>query len=465
MDYQLDLNDIQGIILRGYRAKVAKYVFLHIADPSAGRELLKNLICKVETASEWEWSDHGKRDHPESASNIAVTYAGLQALEIPPRSLESFPLQLKQGMRARADVLGDDDLSAPENWDPLWQPQSDAIHLLVLIHAWQPGNLGNAYNQLKAHVDGLNGGVRIIASQEAAALADNKEHFGFRDGISNVDVMGMKQPRRTRIGRLTPEGNWKPMAAGEFLLGHPDEGQETLDGPVPFLLARNSSFLVYRKLYQNVPLFRQYIEVQGARYPGGKELFAAKLMGRWPDGTPLATSPDKRDPGSYQNNDFLYGDDPEGIRCPLGSHVRRMNPRDQFGFGGKLVNRHRIIRRGMSYGQPCPDDYCPDDKTDRGIVFIAINSNIERQFEFLQKEWVNKGNDFRLGNHKDPIAGSADEQGQMLIPGDAANLETRPAWLAPELPRFVETRGGEYFFLPSITALRMIANERVQDEE
>jgi len=464
LDYQLDLHDIQGIILWGYRAKFAKYVFLHVEDSSAARQLLQELVPDVETATEWKRRADGKLDRPESIYNVAITYAGLQALEIPARSLDSFPLQLKHGMRSRAEVLGDDSSSAPEKWDTVWQPQNSAVHLLVLIHAWEQERLDDGYGKLNERVTGLNGGVRIVGSQDAAALEDDREHFGFRDGVSGVDVMGMGGPRGRRIGRLTPEGNWEPMAAGEFLLGHPDEGQETLDGPVPFLLARNSSYLVYRKLYQNVPVFRQYLENQGARYPGSRELFAAKLMGRWPDGTPLVTSPEKPVSGSYQDNDFLYADDPDGVRCPLGSHVRRMNPRDQFEFGGKLVNRHRILRRGMSYGEPCPDEYSTDDKTDRGLIFIAINANIERQFEFLQREWLNNGNDFKLGNDKDPITGSADGSGHMLVPGDADNLEKRPTWLAPDLPRFVETRGGEYFFLPSITALRQIAMGTVEDE-
>jgi Dyp-type peroxidase family len=464
LDYQLALNDIQGIILKGYRANHAKYVFLHVEKAEAGRRLLEQLSSGITTAVEWKQRDDGEFERPDSTCNLAITYQGLRALEIPARSLNSFPLQLKEGMRSRAELLGDDDASAPENWDVVWQPRGKAVHLLVLIHSWRQEHLDERYDELNGLVSELDSGVRIIGTQDAAALGEDKEHFGFRDNISDPYVMGMSKPRGTRIGKLTPENNWVALAAGEFLLGHSDEGRETLDGPVPGHLARNGSYLVYRKLYQNVPLFRQYIERQGERYPGGKELLAAKMMGRWRDGTPLAVSSKEPVTDSHQNNDFLYGDDPNGTRCPVGSHARRMNPRDHFGFEGKLVNRHRIIRRAMPYGDPCPEDDSGMDSDDRGLIFIAINSNIERQFEFLQREWVNNGNDFKLGDDLDPITGSADENGHMLIPGDAANLKKQPTWLSPDLPRFVETRGGEYFFLPSITALKLIATARVEED-
>ena len=217
--------------------------------------------------------------------------------------------------------------------------------------------------------------------------------------------------------------------------------------------------MVYRKLHQNLATFRTYLDEHAPLYAGGKEKLASKFIGRWRDGTPVELSPDNPDPSITQDpnrsTNFTYSADPEGTRCPVGAHVRRVNPRDAFGFDGKLINRRRITRRGLPYGPPVPEGESASDTDERGVIFIALNANISRQFEFVQQQWINYGNDARLGNEKDMLLGNhATGHGRFVVQGDTT--QTNPPFICGNLPNFVELRGGDYFFLPSITALGMI---------
>jgi len=305
--------------------------------------------------------------------------------------------------------------------------------------------------------------VTLVGTQACGVLTPTgQEHFGFADGLSNPEVEGSGVPAQPGSGKLMPDGTWAPIAAGEFLLGHRDEAGEIPVAPEPRLLARNSTYLVYRKLHQNIATFRRYVAEEGGRFPGGPESLAAKLMGRWYDGTPLAASPDHADPTIAGTpsliNAFTYATDAAGLRCPVGAHVRRSNPRDALGFPS-LVNRRRMIRRGAPYGRWIPLSEPGDDDGDHGLIFVALNASISRQFEFVQREWINYGNDFMLGNTTDPVAGFHDGTDRTVIPGTPP---ARPVHVCTGLPLFVEVRGGDYFFLPSMTALRAIATGSVE---
>ena len=183
---------------------------------------------------------------------------------------------------------------------------------------------------------------------------------------------------------------------GEFVLIS-DEAGEIPAAPDPKMLSRNGSYLVYHKLHQNVAAFRNYLETEGRKYPGGKAKLAAKFVGRWQDGTPLALSPNGENPAlaadSMRNNDFSYDDDPAGAHVPLGAHIRRMNPRETFGVGGKIANRHRIARRGLPYGKWCPYDQ-PVNDNDRTAVPVHQMPASNVVFEFVWQQWNNYGNDF-----------------------------------------------------------------------
>jgi hypothetical protein len=207
----------------------------------------------------------------------------------------------------------------------------------------------------------------------------------------------------------------------------------------------------------DVAAFRRFVAEHGRAYPTGPDALAAKIVGRWRDGTPLALSPHEPDSAIAADpsriNDFSYASDPHGLRCPAGSHIRRANPRDSIGFfDGRLTNRHRIIRRGRPYGPPLPPGVQDDDGHDRGLVFVCFTADIWRQFETIQALWIDDGDPFGLGADKDFLIAEPDGAGgKMTIPGEP------PFFLRPQ-PRFVTCRGGEYLFRPSIGALRSLAD-------
>ena len=257
-------------------------------------------------------------------------------------------------------------------------------------------------------------------------------------------------------GQPDGAGSWRPVRTGEFLHGYEDEDGGLPEAPAP-PFDRNGTFVVWRKLAMDVAAFRRFLVEQGGRYPGGADLLAAKLVGRWPDGTPLVRSPAQPDAALAADpariNDFTFAQDPDGRRCPLGAHVRRAHPRDSPGFfGGRLTNRHRIIRRGRPYGPPLAPRTLEDDGVERGLVFVCFNADIWRQFETIQALWIDDGDPFGLGPDKDFLVGEpgAHDGGKMTIQGD------QPHFLRPQ-PRFVTVRGGEYLYRPSMTGLRALA--------
>ncbi len=452
---RLNATDIQGFVLRGYNLPVARYFFLHFGDPTSARHLVGKLLHKVTTGQHW---DNGK---PPSTLNVAFTHLGLTALDLPEATLLTFPVEFQQGMKERAAILGDTGVNSPDHWDECWR--SCEVHAWVGINAQSLEALESACADLMVILNETRGAT-VLASQDAAALVidgkpTTREHFGFTDGFGNPDYLGVERSSQPGQGKLMPDGTWAPLATGELLLGYADEAGELPVAPVPHILASNGTFMVYRKLHQNVATFRTYLEEHAAGYAGGKEKLAAKFIGRWRDGTPVELSPDKPDPSIAQDpnrsTNFTFAADPEGARCPVGAHVRRVHPRDAFGFNSKLIDRRRITRRGLPYGRLAADNEPASDQEERGVIFMALNANISRQFEFVQQQWIQYGNDARLGNQKDILMGNHSGLDRFVVQGDAT--AANPPFICTNLPNFIELRGGDYFFLPSITALGMIA--------
>jgi len=364
----LDPTDIQGFALRGYNFPVARFLFLRFPDAKRGREFLSWTLGKITHGGHWPKDEKQCIRKPAVTHNIAFTYAGLAALGVPPASLQGFPVEFIQGMRARHKILGDIGKNAPEHWEPLWQGQP--VHTWLATYAQEQQALADTQAAIEAH------GAEIIGSQDAAKLVidgarSEKEHFGFTDGFGNPDYLGMERHTQPGQGKIAPGNGWAPLATGELLLGYADEAGEWPVAPLPHLLANNGTFLVYRKLHQNVASFRAYMKERGRLYPGGEEKLLAKFVGRWPDGTPLELSPEREDPAivkdDNRNVDFTYGKDLEGTRCPLSAHIRRTNPRDAFGFEGRLVNRRASVSRVRILGVPlnCSDRFCRSDPTSR----------------------------------------------------------------------------------------------------
>jgi Dyp-type peroxidase family len=382
---------------------------------------------------------------------VAFSFAGLRALQLPDATLASFPEEFRQGMAARAAVLGDAGESDPSNWEsPLG---TDAIHVLVMISAKHLDALAAHDSRLRESV-ARHGGLTVVHDDLGNALPGGVEHFGFADGFAQPSIEGGPPPVFPSQGAPGGDGRWRPIKAGEFVLGYPDEEGVLPAAPTPAQLGVNGSFLVYRKLRQDVAAFRARLAASAALFPGGEELLAAKVVGRWRDGTPLAVSPERPDPAiardEQRNNAFSYGDDEHGLRCPIGAHVRRANPRLSLPFDGALVNRHRLIRRGIPYGEQLPAG-AADDGEDRGVIFMCLQASIARQFEFIHSQWLARGNAFALGEDQDVMLGPQDEgsSGKMTIPG------TPPFFLGP-LSRVVTVRGGEYFFVPGINGLQFL---------
>ena len=452
---KLNETDIQGFVLRGYNLPFARHIFVHFDDPQRACAFIFRLLPQITTGQHW---DNGK---PDSTVNVAFTHRGLVALDLPPATLISFPVEFQQSMKDRAAILGDTGRNDPQHWDEVWS--DNGVHAWIGINAISTDALEACTAQLQSLMQ-ETGGVTTLASQDAAAIvidgqASTREHFGFTDGFGNPDYLGFDRSSQPGQGKLMPDGSWAPLATGELLLGYADEAGEVPPAPVPHLLASNGTFMVYRKLHQNLATFRSFLDAQAALYAGGKEKLAAKFIGRWRDGTPIELSPDHPDPTITQDpnrsTNFTYAKDAAGTRCPVGAHVRRVHPRDAFGFEGRLVNRRRITRRGLPYGTAVPEGQPVSDADDRGVIFIALNASLARQFEFVQQQWINYGNDARLGNDKDILLGSHGGQGRFVVQGDTT--PTNPPFVCSNLPDFVELRGGDYFFLPSITALGMIA--------
>jgi Dyp-type peroxidase family len=455
---KIDVSDIQGFALKGYNFPFARYLLLELTEPDATRAWLLQLLKIVTTGERWT-------NKPSCAVNIAFTHKGLVRLELPLASLLSFPLEFQQGMQARADILGDSGKNAPKNWDAVWR--EERVHAWLAVNALTTDALEKCCGDMLALMDETRG-ARVLQAQDAGAIPIDgkfsaKEHFGYTDGFGNPDFEGAERQCVPGQGKLNQHGGWDPLATGEFLLGYADEAGELPVAPIPHLLGRNGTFMVYRKLHQNVAAFRAYLEDKGRQYAGGKEKLAAKFVGRWRDGTPIERSPDRPDPAivadNNKNTNFTYGGDLAGTRCPIGAHIRRTNPRDAFGFNGGLVNRRRIMRRGLPYGDYVPEGQPVDDHDERGIIFMALNASIFRQFEFVEQQWIEYGNDAKQGNDKDFLIGNHAGKGKFLIQGTTD--PDNPPFLCGGLPNFVELRGGDYFFIPSLTALAMMATDTV----
>jgi Dyp-type peroxidase family len=456
----IDVSDIQGFSLKGYNFPHARYLLLELLQPEAARNFVERLLPVITTGERWEIDKK-----PTSTVNLAFTYKGLVQLEVPLASLLSFPLEFQQGMKARGDILYDTGKNGPEHWDPVWK--DDRVHAWLAVNARTPEALEERCAVMQQWMT-ETGGAKLLHAQDACAIyvkekVTTQEHFGYTDGFGNPDFKGADRQCTPGQGKLTSDGKWEALATGEFLLGYADEAGELPVAPIPHLLGRNGTFMVYRKLHQNVATFRNYLDEKGKLYGGGKEKLAAKFVGRWRDGTPVEVSPDEPNPAivadNNRNTDFKYGGDPKGVRCPIGAHIRRAHPRDAFGFNGDLVNRRRIMRRGLPYGEYVPEGQPVRDEDEHGIIFLALNASIFRQFEFVQQQWIEYGNDPHLGNDKDLLTGNHEGTGKFMAQGttDPKN----PPFMCGGLPSFVELRGGDYFFVPSLTALAMIATGTV----
>jgi deferrochelatase/peroxidase EfeB len=565
-----DWGEIQSIIVYGYANLLhGRYLFLHIDDTTKARRWLQAVVPHLTTVEVWENDDPARQ--LQTAVNIALTYAALQTLDLPQETLDTFSREFREGiapppkgsdnLHPRSINLGDTGSSAPTHWS-VGNPAHEEIHLMLLISGKSAAVVDALLaTEPFASLNDPESGLRIIHAEQGTTPRTGREPFGFRDGISNPLIEGTRYNRReadgqkgaplqlsdTEIRKQEADGqervicldNDPVVRTGEFILGYPNEyGQIPA---TPLLLqqhdpskqfrpvfadyhdfGRNGSYLVYRKLAQDVLGFWQYLADHASSRDNHQEIlrYAAKIVGRWPSGTPLVMAPDsdnealilkareERNNSVYNNFRFRMGgaeDDPSGSRCPFGSHIRRSHPRDgllddQPWEAYRNSNLHRIMRRSAAFGK-LPDhaiepDYFTrvgapvnvsvtdrpehvDDADGVGIHFLGINANIQQQFEFIQQAWNNNNNFNGMFGCKDPITGnsaepqtlsrrieSADRYAETQVDATRFRASNMTIPRTPvhdqltDLPRFVWVCGGVYLFIPSISALKFIAGQR-----
>jgi Dyp-type peroxidase family len=438
VNWLLAFDDIQHILLTRAPALTGRYEFLSLRSPAGGRAWLAAILDKVHSAA----AVRASIDAEKRWVSVAFTWNGLRALGVPEKSLATFPEEFRQGMVARAPILGDTGANHPDNW--LGELASADLDAIIILFARDIAERERCRAEHERLV-GCCEGVEVLSSLDLEATPPfdyAHDHFGYRDRLSQPVIEGS--------GEEPTPGSGKALKAGEFILGYPDEDGPPHDQPQPELLSRNGSYMAYRRLQEHVGAFRDFLKQHG-QTPEEQELVAAKLMGRWRSGAPLVSAPDRDDPalGSdpLRNNDFNYKQqDPLGYAVPLGSHIRRMNPRDT----AANMQRHRMIRRGATYGSPLPEG-APEDGNERGIAAFVICASLVRQFEFAQNVWVNDRNFHELGNERDPIIGHQDGTLEYKIPRRPIRKRITG------LPAFTTVKGGAYFFLPGLKALRHLA--------
>jgi len=511
---EVEVDEVQGNVLYAYGDDFphARYVLLRVNHAAAAKANLRAWLDQI-TFGLRPWDRRatvGGDPHTDRISevppqardrphvNVAFTFLGLQALGVSDDVLYAFPDEFRQGAYARAGANGDVAGSAPGNW----RDELGRGHLLLVVYARTDAERDRLVERLTREAQGCMTPLhdlpasRLHSSRRSEQRDDSawrnrpqgcdsrlhREHFGFADGCSQPAIEGVnRDPTGNGVYARTPPRWWRPfrplelaledmglkpikrrwraIRAGEFLLGYENEEGALPVGP-PDPLGPNGTFMVYRPISQDVETFSHHIESEAERLGFEPDLLRAKVVGRWPDGTPLALSPERPDELIADNrrraNDFLYQEsrngfpaDPDGYGCPLGAHIRRSNPRDSLPGGGERTMAHRIIRRGMPYGRRETGEDC-------GLVFVCFSSSIANGFEFIQRTWCNTGSEIGLGSERDPILqqGEPGELTGMVIP---SHHDRTVVMKPPEKP-FVTVRGCEYLFVPSRRGFEWLTN-------
>jgi len=436
----LDLHEIQATVLRPRPAPyVGTHVLIRVDEPQAGRELLRRLTPHIDSAAGW-WTA------ANAWLSVAISYSGLSALGVPPESLRSFPVAFREGMAARAEQLRDGGVNHPTNWEaPFGTGQ---VHIGVSAFSDSAEKMRRVLDNARAQYEALPG-VKVVLIEPFGAQPGDLNPLGYKDGIDQPAIEGS--------GLEPLPGQGRPIKAGEFILGYPGEAGVPLPMPQPDILGRNGTYVGVRKYQSRVGAFNRFLRAHGSTEEE-RELIAAKLVGRWRSGAPLTLAPNADDPAlgadPQRNNDFDYSNDPRGHEAPFGCHLRRMNPRDTKLFRLTDVNQHRLIRRGTTFGAPYDPNALSeeDDHVPRGAFFLFMSAKAMATIEFLQEEWINDGDFIGVGHERDPIIGLQDDGAIFTIPRKPARRHL------VGIETFNVLRGGEYMFIPSLSALKWLAD-------
>jgi Dyp-type peroxidase family len=447
-DLMPEWHDMQGLVLSPYtHLEESTYLLFQINDRYAAeaQRWLRALLPQITPVEKRV----RREDYPDVNVNLALTYSGLKKLGAcmgqRPIGFSRAFVEGIDGSEHRCRILGDVDRGASIDWE--WGGNPRPVDVLLMVFARSDALLRHAVLSLHPHRRQMKRRACIWGTSRA--LLKDREHFGFVDGLSQPILAGSDDAERFPTSRhLT--------ALGEFVLGYPNAASRTPQ--VPSLsrcadLGRNGSYLVLRQLEQRYFDFWDYCDEQAGHDPALSAHIAEKILGRRLDGTPLVPMT------SHTNNEFGFAEDAHGYGCPMGSHIRRANPRDSFDDNNQpaqaaiLTNTHRILRRGRAYGPPATRDHRDDER--RGLMFLGLNASIEQQFEFIQQNWINSEEFLGVPGECDPLIG------RRVAANGHRNSFTIPALPRParlnQLRKFVRVRGGEYFFLPGMHALRELA--------
>lgn len=463
----LELSEIQAYLVKDYKEMgCSKYYLLQVTDAGEAKNFLSRAADKI---------THIKSAVSDCCLNLGLTNSGLKALGYKEKNLQSFTREFREGMVTphRQRLLGDFDSSDPARWQ--WGgPDNEQIDIILMVFGKDEATVDNFYNSLVQNFQSAFKAVHIL---NGAPLPNDREHFGFRDGISQPAIIG---------SGITGINN-DNIKAGEFVMGYeneyniyPDTALLTeMQGDTSLLtddaagsgykdVGRNGTYFVLRQLQQNVDAFWTFMKEKSKKEDGSisneeSTKLAAKMIGRWPSGAPLVKHPDKDPGGDSDDNDFYYAKNDElGYRCPIASHTRRTNPRDHFEetppHGSlKLTRRHRIMRRVRSYGENFIGSADNHKHTGEvGLLFGCFNADISRQFEFIQYTWANYPKFKRLYADPDPIIGVRENPGpgveqNFTIPQPTVNK------VITGLQSFVTVKGGAYFFFPSVSVIKFLS--------
>jgi Dyp-type peroxidase family len=491
---KLRLDNIQGNSLGGFNKDFEDFLFLTVKDKEAARKWVREATQEFFSSAEHVLAfnnafkalkDSGVKK-PESViqarwANIAFTFAGMEALGV---SADAGDLgeAFKKGMAARSGLLGDAGASDPKNWTEPFRPaEVEKIHVLIIVAA-------DSASDLVAHVaavqsaPGFSTAFGVVGRVAGRTRVDQvgHEHFGFKDGVSQPGIRGITTPDDPIANPEQGHPGQDLLWPGEFVLGYPkqiDKADPDVDGPNPHpgplskagnaSWTNDGSFLVFRRLAQDVGAFHEQLAALAKAQSLSVDLMGAKLVGRYRSGCPLealsmqpkAAPPSPTDPGipdpSLANNDalnnaFEFGNDAKGTRCPVSAHIRKAYPRDEDTGAGpdseSATQTRRLLRRGIPFGRSWGSEDHAANAESRGLLFLAYQNDIEQHFEFVQSKWVNRG-DFPplplpATHGEDPIIATSSQGKFELSSGHPIAIN-----------HFVTTTGGAYFFVPSIHTL------------
>lgn len=452
---QIDFDDIQANIVRGVNADHARHFMLAGSSASGLAQFIGALLDgpgpRISTAAPWQ-------RRPEYVLTLGLTAPGLAALGLPPALLQSFPDAFAAGAAARAAGLGDSGDAAPSQWA---YGGAGAEHLVLSLYT-DEAHRATCFT-LTQQLRGLMAqhGVAELGAFDAESFPHGAVHFGYRDGIAQPRIQGVPRKDSDALPEMQPAA-----PPGEFLLGKGYVNQFAGNwlGDIPPELGDNASYGVLRMIRQEVASFETLLQRVAARYAVDPEWVAAKLMGRWRNGVPLtlaptATMPPEMPAGRLNAFDYAptpehpaYLDDAQGLRCPIGSHIRRLNPRSALTMG--KPHTRRLIRRAMPYG-PMWQPGQADDGIERGLIGYFVCGDVAAQFEFLLQTWAQR--DFAthgLRGTTEPILGTQPPQGGRFVIRTDNALDPI---VIDSLPQLTFTRGCLYCFLPGIGGLRRLA--------